>query len=112
MNLQDLTDFAALQEKRFKTLSDGKNTPLERSYAQLAKLGEEYGELCEALMAKMGHQRQDKLDSYTDEALASEMADVAIVLFTLANNLGVDLPAALEKKIEVVNDRFKHISVA
>lgn len=111
MDMGTLLAFATRQEARFKKLDGGKNTPLERTYAQLAKLGEEYGELCEAVMAEAGHQRADKLAEHSREHLAEEMADVVMVCFILAEKLGVNLPDAIEKKIEVVETRFEHIKV-
>ncbi|MBM3271885.1 hypothetical protein FJY94_01195 [Candidatus Kaiserbacteria bacterium] len=111
MEMRDITTFAQLQERRFQVLDGGKNTSLERTYAQLAKLGEEYGELCEAVMAEAGHQRADKLAQHSHEKLAAEMADVVLVVFILAEKMGVDLPDALEKKISVIHERFKDVIV-
>jgi NTP pyrophosphatase (non-canonical NTP hydrolase) len=111
MEMRDLTEFARLQEQKFKILNAGKNTPLERRYAQLAKLGEEYGELCEAILAADGHQRQEKMAGFTQEHLASEMADVVITLSILAANFEIDLPSAIEKKITIINERFKDVII-
>jgi NTP pyrophosphatase (non-canonical NTP hydrolase) len=108
MDMKELVAFAALQESRFKTMR-GLQTDSERTYAYLAKLGEEYGELCEQILALQGHQRAEKADKFGTEKLGGELADVAIVLFVIAQNLGVDLPAAIGKKVEVVNERFKHV---
>lgn len=109
MELADLIAFAQKQEARFKKVDASKHTPLERTYAQLAKLGEEYGELSEQILAMDGHQRVDKGDKFGPDKLASELADIVICVSILAANLGVNLPDALEKKTAVVDERFRHI---
>lgn len=111
MEMKELVAFAKLQEQRFQILDGDNNTPLERTYAQLVKLGEEYGELCDAVMAEVGHQRADKLATHTHEKLALEMADVIVVTFILAERLDVDLPAALQQKIAIIHERFKDVVV-
>jgi NTP pyrophosphatase (non-canonical NTP hydrolase) len=111
MEMKDMVAFAKLQEQRFQVLDAGKSTPLERTYAQLVKLGEEYGELCDAVMAEVGHQRADKLAKHSHEKLALEMADVIVVTFILAEKMGVDLPASLQQKIAIIHERFKDVAV-
>lgn len=109
--MHELVAFAQLQEQRFKARNAGKASDTERLYAQTVKLGEEFGELCEAIMAHAGHQRKDKLEQHIEEGLAHELADCTIVLFTLAAKLDIDLPKALTEKIAVVNERFKDMHV-
>lgn len=109
MDLNELPIFAARQEKRFTKLDAGKHTHLERTYAQLAKTGEEYGELCEQVLGIDGHQRSDKEGTFDNEKLGSEIADVIISLSVIAAHLEVDLSAVLEKKIAIINERFKHL---
>lgn len=108
MEMHELVAFAKLQESRFKRMR-GLQKDEERTYAYLAKLGEEYGELCEQVLALRGHQRADKADKFGAEKLGAELADVVLVLFVMAQQLGVDLPEALEKKIAVVDERFKDV---
>lgn len=111
MNMDELVAFARLQEERFKALNVGKFSETERLYAQTVKLGEEFGELCEAIMAHVGHQRADKLEKHSAEHLAHELADCVMVLFILARKLNVDLPQALSEKIAIVNERFKDVEI-
>lgn len=111
MDMKGLTDFAALQERRFKKMSAGGHTETERLFAQTVKLGEEVGELCEAILAHAGEQRKDKLAEHTMQHLEHELADCVIVLFIIADKLGVDLPKALTEKIAIVNERFKDVEV-
>lgn len=109
MDLPELVAFAKGMEARFEARDGGRLTPRERTYAQLAKLGEEYGELCEAMLGRDGHQRADKADTFGDDKLAGELADVVMVCFILAEKIGVDLPEALQKKVAVVEERFKDV---
>lgn len=110
-SMADLVAFAERQEARFKVLDAGKSTELERTYAQTVKLGEEMGELCEGILARAGDQRKEKLEAYSDDELAKEFADVVMVVFILAEKLGVDMPKALAKKIAKVDERFKDVRV-
>ena len=111
MDMRELVAFAELQDKRFSVLDDGKSTQQERLYAQMVKVGEEVGELCDAVLAHANAQRQDKLDNMEEDALPKELADVVITLFILAARFKVDLPAALEKKIAIISERFKDVQV-
>lgn len=111
MDMDALVAFARLQEKRFQVLNAGKMSDTERLYAQTLKLGEEVGEVCEAILAHTGHQRQDKLAQHSTQKLAHELADCVIVLFILADKLGIELPTALDEKVALVDKRFKHVVV-
>ncbi len=111
MDMEKLVAFARLQERRFQALNTEGLSDTERLYAQTVKLGEEFGELCEAILALSGNQRQDKQEKYSEAALAHELADCAIVLFILAEKLHIDLPKALDEKVAIVNDRFKDVVV-
>lgn len=71
-------------------------------YQCLAKLGEEYGELCQAILERdgvkvyAGKPRHDPAD---------EIADCRIVLSRLALRLGVDIDKAVRDKLE--KDKLK-----
>lgn len=106
MDMDALVTFAQRMEARFRAVDGDILTPRERTYAQLAKLGEEYGELCEQVLAMDGHQRADKADKFGKEKLDGELADVVMVCFILAERLGVNLPEAIGKKVKVVEERF------
>ncbi len=43
---------------------------------------------------------------YSKEELADELADVAMYLFELADNLGIDLPRAIEAKIKKNAEKY------
>jgi NTP pyrophosphatase (non-canonical NTP hydrolase) len=111
MDLNELPRFAAMQQKKFKKADAGVYTDRERVFLQLAKLGEEYGELCEQILGAANAQHVHKAGKCSPEKLASEFADVALVLAILADVMGVDLGDAIEKKIVVINERFKDVAL-
>jgi dCTP diphosphatase len=61
-------------------------------------LAAEVGELCQLLRWDEGAAEKD--------ALASEMADIAIFLLYLGNRLDIDLAGAILDKIRLNEDRF------
>ena len=74
------------------------------AYANIVKLNEEVGELCEAILASYDRQTNKKDKSFD---VAGEMADVIIVLLILAEYSGIDIDEALRAKIEKVKKRRK-----
>src|SRR5690606_4379943 len=83
-----------------------------RYYSELTNLGilmEEVGELSRIMVRKYGDQSFKKGES--EENMADEMADVLWVLVCLANQTGVNLTEAVQKKFEKKtgrdSDRFK-----
>jgi len=111
MTMEELVAFARLAEKRFKAMNKDNASDKERLYAQTVKLGEEFGELCEAIMAHAGDQRKEKLEQHSPQKLKEELADCVVVLFILAEKLQVDLPQALREKTAILQDRYKDIGV-
>lgn len=74
----------------------------------MALLTEEVGELARLMARKYGDQSFKKGEEKAD--LGEEMADVLFVLICLANQTGVDLNAAFEKKLakRTKRDRSRH----
>jgi NTP pyrophosphatase (non-canonical NTP hydrolase) len=74
----------------------------------MAVLTEEVGELARIMARRYGDQSFKKKESMSD--LGEEMADVLFVLLCLANQTGVDLGAAFEKKMKkrTRRDRARH----
>jgi len=58
----------------------------------------EAGELLEHFLWKTGSGIDERVESHR-EAITDEIADIAIYLTELADNLGIDLLAAMEQKI-------------
>ncbi len=77
----------------------------ERILARTVKLSEEMGELCDEVLASLGMQRKGKLEQREPDSLRDEFADVIIVAFLLAKSMGVDVMAALEKKIKKIREK-------
>ena len=74
----------------------------------MALLTEEVGELARLMARKYGDQSFKKGEEKAD--LGEEMADVLFVLLCLANQTGVDLDAAFERKFvkRTKRDRSRH----
>lgn len=73
-----------------------------------AILMEEVGEVARIMSRKYGEQSFKKSDEAVD--LGEEMADVLFVLICLANQTGIDLTTALEKKMakNSIRDADRH----
>lgn len=107
MRSMDFEKTLAFVQEEWKHLQ--KNNPelyadIEKCiYAQATKLGEEVGELNEALLAHFGRQRQGKKDKQT--SVGEEMADVIMVVMLIATGLGISVTEAIEKKVGVIEAR-------
>lgn len=105
MTLEVLEKFIDDHDALLRAVGDATQTERERIYARVIKLGEEYGELCDEVLASAGDQRKDKLAKEHD--LEGEFADVVIVAFLLAKTMRVDMGKALQNKIEKIKKRNK-----
>ena len=70
------------------------------------KIGEEYGELCDAVLSQMGRQRKEKLESYSYDDLLGELADVIVSAMTLARYMNIDLEQLIMGKLNKVERRI------
>ncbi len=64
-----------------------------------AAISIESSELLELFLWKTDEQTERELDSKRD-AIADEIADIAIYLFELADNLGIELFGAMQSKLQ------------
>lgn len=69
----------------------------------MAQLAEEVGEVARIIARRYGEQSEKESDKNKD--LGEELADVIFVAICLANQTGVDLEAAFQKKIEAKTKR-------
>ncbi|HPE82749.1 MAG TPA: nucleotide pyrophosphohydrolase [Aequorivita sp.] len=69
----------------------------------MAQLTEEVGEVARIIARRYGEQSEKESDKNKD--LGEELADVIFVLLCLANQTGVDLEKAFEKKMELKTKR-------
>ncbi len=69
----------------------------------MAQLAEEVGEVARIIARRYGEQSEKESDKNKD--LGEELADVIFVVLCLANQTGVDLEKAFEKKLELKTKR-------
>ena len=69
----------------------------------MAQLTEEVGEVARIIARRYGEQREKRSDKEVD--LGEELADVLFVVLCLANQTGVDLQAAFDRKLEHKSSR-------
>lgn len=72
------------------------------------KLSEEFGELSNDIMTYLGHQRQEKLDSFNQKNLWYEVVDVVISALIVGKMADIDLEQAFEEKIKKITQRFNN----
>ena len=69
----------------------------------MAQLTEEVGEVARIIARRYGEQSEKESDKTND--LGEELADVVFVVLCLANQTGVDLQKAFDKKIALKTER-------
>lgn len=69
----------------------------------MAQLTEEVGEVARIIARRYGEQSEKESDREKD--LGEELADVVFVVLCLANQTGIDLQAAFDKKLELKTRR-------
>lgn len=69
----------------------------------MAQLTEEVGEVARIIARRYGEQSEKESDKNKD--LGEELADVVFVVLCLANQTGVDLQAAFDKKMDLNTKR-------
>ncbi|MGC6525469.1 MAG: nucleotide pyrophosphohydrolase [Flavobacteriaceae bacterium] len=69
----------------------------------MAQLTEEVGEVARIIARRYGEQSEKESDKNKD--LGEELADVIFVVLCLANQTGVDLQAAFDKKLDLKTKR-------
>jgi len=69
----------------------------------MAQLTEEVGEVARIIARRYGEQSEKESDK--DKDLGEELADVVFVVLCLANQTGIDLQAAFDKKMDIKTER-------
>lgn len=69
----------------------------------MAQLTEEVGEVARIIARRYGEQSEKESDK--NKELGEELADVVFVVLCLANQTGIDLQAAFDKKMDVKTKR-------
>lgn len=105
MTIEELQKFIDEQDAMFRALREDDFSEREHMFARIIKLGEEYGELCDEVLASIGGQRKDKMKDHAPTDLQDEFADVVICTFMLAKALNVDIMQALDHKIPKIREK-------
>jgi len=105
MNMEELQNFIDIQDALLYSAKDKTQTDRERILSRTVKISEEFGELCDEVLASLGDQRKDKMENRNLESLSDEFADVVITTFLLAKLMKVNIPKALERKIEKIKTK-------
>lgn len=71
----------------------------------MAQLTEEVGEVARIIARRYGEQSEKESDK--DKDLGEELADVVFVVLCLANQTGIDLQEAFDKKMDLKSQRDK-----
>jgi len=106
MTLEKFQAFIRDQDLFFKT-KQGSLTEKEVLLVRMVKIGEEFGELCDEVLASLGAQRDDKLSKIENGNLEGEFADVLITLFLLAEKMEIDVFKALDAKTEKIINKHR-----
>lgn len=69
----------------------------------MAQLTEEVGEVARIIARRFGEQSEKESDKSKD--LGEELADVIFVVLCLANQTGIDLQSAFDKKLDLKSKR-------
>ncbi|MEP5254511.1 nucleotide pyrophosphohydrolase [Winogradskyella rapida] len=69
----------------------------------MAQLTEEVGEVARIIARRYGEQSEKESDK--DKDLGEELSDVLFVVLCLANQTGIDLQAAFDKKLDLKTKR-------
>lgn len=105
MTIEEFKQFIDEQDALFRSVKTASQSERERILARTVKISEEFGELCDEVLASLGDQRTGKMDGRSHEDLADEFADVVITTFLLAKSMNVDVMHALGQKTQKIRDK-------
>ena len=72
----------------------------------MAQLTEEVGEVARIIARRYGEQSEKESDK--DKDLGEELADVLFVVLCLANQTGIDLQGAFDRKLKIKTERDRN----
>ena len=102
-NFDEFNEFIKWENSRCMTRDNFLNQK-ESILNGATKLMEENGELASEILIHLGQVRKEKIHDNSDE-LAKEFADVAIVLWMLAERCEVDMSKAIQGKMNIIKNR-------
>ncbi len=106
MEFEEFIKFVDVVDEKLIERSEPSVTNRERILSRTVKISEEFGELCDEVLAFGGDQRKEKLDKKGEDSLPHEFADVLMTLFLLAKSMNVDVLDGVEKKMEKIRNRL------
>lgn len=106
MTIEELQKFIDEQDAYFRARRAGDFSDREHVFARTIKLGEEFGELCDEVLASIGGQRKEKMLERDETHLQDEFADVLITTFMLAKAMNVDIMQVLDRKVQKIRDKY------
>jgi NTP pyrophosphatase (non-canonical NTP hydrolase) len=106
MTYDEFLKFIDKQDAFFKeNRKHSEQSEREHILARTVKISEEFGELCDEVLASFGSQRSGKMENRKREDLEDEFADVVITVFLLAKNIDVNIMEALERKTKQIQEK-------
>jgi NTP pyrophosphatase (non-canonical NTP hydrolase) len=104
MDFEELIGFIENEDKRLKERY-GNLKDDTRTLARTVKLSEEFGELCNDVLAHYAYQRTSKLENHDREKIREEFADIIFTTFLIAKSMGIDIVKGIESKMEKIKKR-------
>lgn len=104
MTFAEFESFIAEQDRLFLEKTQ-QQTEKEKVFARTIKISEEFGELCDEVLAHFGNQRSGKMHDRSHKKVADEFADVFITLALLAKSLDINLLESAQRKIEIIRNK-------
>jgi len=108
IGLFNISKFIEDEDSRIKALYGNYKDEQKRILVRTVKLGEEFGELCNEVLANEGLQNPIKNKSFKRANLEKEFADVIITTLLLARTLKIDIDKALDDKVKIIMERYKN----
>jgi len=104
MELKELNKFIDEEIKKLKEYYQLKGDE-ELTLAMAIKIGEEFGELYNEVLAHKGYQRKDKLENLNENEIENEMADVILTTLILSGRFNINIEEALKEKMNKIKMR-------
>ena len=106
MDFKKLLKFASLEDKRLRDKYSHCENKETMILAELAKIGEEFGELSSEVLAHLSLVRAEKLANHSKESTEGEFADVVLTTLILAQSMSIDIEKSLKDKMKKINKRY------
>ena len=104
MELKQIQNFIETDYLKWNTYFKNQDKKTE-AFAIMLKISEEAGELAREVLRAFGYANQKRLDK--PSKLDSELVDVLINTLLLAQCLDIDVPVALQQKMEHIKEEIR-----